>query len=120
MERCYVLQIFEIESCSCRMVEIPAPYRSSSFLAEEEREEEEEERERIKMAFSLDGEPQVNLGTFVCRTFERARDIMLDGSFIPADWINCFSENDQDGTILEIYLSTDKNYLCKISRNEIY
>ncbi len=116
MERCYVLQIFEIESCSCRIVEIPAPFHSSPFLSEEE----EEERDWMKSALSLNGEPLVNLGTFVCRTFEKARDIMLDGSFIPADWINCFREDDQDGKMLEIYLSTDKNYLCKIFRTEIY
>lgn len=116
MEKCYVLQIFEMESCNSSMIEIPAPYRSSSLYSEEETDE----RERIKGSLSLDGEPLVNLGTFVCSNFEKARDIMLDSSLIPADWISCYRENDQEGRILEIYLSTDRNYLCKIFRTEIY
>lgn len=115
-ERCYVLQIFEVEPSNSRMIEIPSPYRESPFSAEEEAEE----RQRIKRALSLEGEPMVTLGTFVCSNFEKAREIMLDSTFLPADWIKCYGERDQKGRTLQIYLSTDKRYLCRIYRTEIY
>lgn len=115
-ERCYVLQIFEMEPGNSGMIEIPFPYRSSLLSSEEEAEE----REKIRRSLSLEGKPLVTLGTFVCRNFEKAQEIMLDSSFLPADWINCYGEKDQKGRTLEIYLSTDRHYLCRIYRTEIY
>lgn len=115
IDKCYTLQVFGIES-SLNLSEIPFLSRSYPVLTKED----ELERDRIKRAFSFDGEPMVGLGTFVCRDFDRARDMMLDRSFISTDWISCYKESDRDGVALEIYVSTDERYLCKISRTEIY
>jgi len=115
MDKCYILQVFGVES-SFNLSEISFLRQSSPLLTRED----ELERDRIKKALSFDGEPMVGLGTFVCRNFDRARDMMLDRSFLSTDWISCYREDDREGITLEIYVSTDDRYLCKISRTEIY
>ncbi|MFA0888258.1 MAG: hypothetical protein ACC613_04060 [Synergistales bacterium] len=61
----------------------------------------------------------VEMDTFVCRSREKAHDLMLDAGLHPVDWICCREESDAEGKVLEIFLSTDGGYLCRILRTPL-
>lgn len=58
--------------------------------------------------------------TFVCRSLKTAREMMLDSALLSTDWVKRHKESDEEGKVLEIFLSTDGHYMAKISRVELF
>jgi len=116
MDKCYVVQIFGLDSDQGLFPDIPAPFSNSPLFSEEE----ERERDRVLKALTIEDRPILNIGLFVCRTLEKAKDIMLDTGFVQTDWVNCYREKDSEGSLFEIYLSTDRHYLCRLFRTILH
>lgn len=58
--------------------------------------------------------------TFVCRTYGRAKELMMDPDLVATDWIRCHAASDEDGETLEVFLSTGGHYLARIARTELF
>ncbi|HDQ92599.1 MAG TPA: hypothetical protein ENN89_00585, partial [Synergistetes bacterium] len=83
---CYVLQIFEIVENSQSWTRTPA------------REFRGQPRSVPPASglcsFIENGQTVVDWDLFVCRSFEKARELMLDGGLLSVDWYSCHEEND--------------------------
>jgi hypothetical protein len=109
---CYVLQIFEIVENSQPWMRTPVrgfrdQFRSvppASGLG----------------AFIENGQSVVDWDLFVCRSFEKARELMLDGGLLSVDWYSCYEENDSLDTDLAVFKSTDNRYLGRIIKTELF
>lgn len=58
--------------------------------------------------------------TFVCRSLKTAKEMMLDFEWLRTDWVRRHDESDEEGKILQIFLSTDGYYMARISRAELF
>ncbi|GAB6280346.1 MAG: hypothetical protein STSR0007_04100 [Thermovirga sp.] len=111
-ENCYVLQIFEIVECSrggggdVRDVSgfLPSQHKLNPGM----------------QAFLEKGKTCVDWDLFICRSFEKAKELMLDGDFLNVDWFSCYEEDDNIETGLAVYKSTDNRYIGRIFRTEIF
>ncbi len=79
-----------------------------------------ETEEGISPGFPACGELLRPWETFICRTFDRAKELLMDADLLSTDWIRRYSDADGDGRILEVYLSTDGAYLGRITRAELF
>lgn len=60
------------------------------------------------------------LDSFLCRSFQTAKEMMLDSGLLQTDWVKRRKESDAEGKVMEIYMSTDGHYMAKISRVELF
>lgn len=110
LERCYVLQIFEILECGKE-----ENVRNISGFITPQRS-----LNPGMQAFLEKGKTFVDWDFFVCRSFEKAKELMLDGDLLNVDWFSCYEEDDDIETGLAIFKSTDNRYIGRIFRTEVF
>jgi hypothetical protein len=109
---CYVLQIFEI--LDCHRGDAEETGISSAFLAPHRG------LNPGMQAFLEKGKRLADWDLFICRSFEKAKELMLDGDLLSVDWISCYEEEEDIETGLAIFKSTDRRYIGRIFRTELF